>query len=74
MWYFLLLLLQAMKLHEHKDGESHGNPLLDMDSYLWKSICFLLGLYVFFMFEMLMHAFGGEHSHSHGVVSTLLYV
>lgn len=60
-----------MELHKHEPGESHGNPLLDTESYLWKSICFLIGLYIFFMFEILMHALGGEHSHSHfhGVVS-----
>eukprot|EP00111_Clytia_hemisphaerica_P021828 TCONS_00064169-protein len=63
----LHLFPHAMELHQHKPGESHGNPLFKFDSYLWKSIAFLMGLYIFFLFEILMHAFGGEHSHSHGV-------
>ena len=63
-----------MNLHGHKHDDHHHvkeetNLLMDTESYLWKCIAFLMGLYMFFMFEVIMHAFGGGHSHSHGVVS-----
>jgi len=62
-----------LDLHGHKDEGGHdahdhgeGNPLLARDSYIWKSLLLLLGVYIFLMFEMIMHALGGGHSHSNG--------
>lgn len=69
----LHLFPHAVGLHKHEPGDNHHhgedghNPLLAKDSFLWKSIALLGGIYVFFMFEILMHAYGGGHSHSHGV-------
>ena len=56
--------------HEGHEEESHGlDEILKKDSYIWKSLLFLVGGYIFFTFELFMKAFGGEHSHSHSDVS-----
>lgn len=65
-----LFLHQSLGLHGHEEHggghEEHDeNEQLKSDSFLWKCVCFLVGIYAFFTFELLMHAFGGGHSHSH---------
>ncbi|XP_057292383.1 zinc transporter ZIP12-like [Hydractinia symbiolongicarpus] len=65
----LHLFPHSLGLHGHEEGESHDhggeNEALKSNSFVWKSMVFLAGVFSFFTFEILMHAFSG-HSHSHG--------
>ena len=56
-----------MDLHSHdaEGGHDHSaEETLGSDSYIWKSVLFLTGGYIFFTFEVFMRAFGSQHSHS----------
>uniref|UniRef100_A0A7M6DR13 Uncharacterized protein n=2 Tax=Clytia hemisphaerica TaxID=252671 RepID=A0A7M6DR13_9CNID len=63
----LHLFPHALNLHGHDDGHDHahedGNPLLKEDSYIWKSLLLLLGVYIFMQFELVMNVLGAGHSH-----------
>ena len=73
-WFQSTLLLrsfQALGLHKHEEGHEghdHEDPLAS-DSYLWKCVAVIGGLYAFYLFELCMHMIGKGHSHSHGLVS-----
>jgi len=44
---------------------NHGDVFSNSKGFLWKSMMFLAGIFVFFTFEITMHAFGGGHTHDH---------
>ncbi|XP_047137367.2 zinc transporter ZIP10 isoform X1 [Hydra vulgaris] len=77
----LHLLPHALGLHKHDSNDhnhehdsndhdhEHDHNIFAKDSFLWKCLLFLAGIYLFFVFEIIMHAFGAGHSHnvlSHG--------
>ncbi|XP_065665884.1 metal cation symporter ZIP14 isoform X2 [Hydra vulgaris] len=66
----LHLLPHALGLHKHDSNDhEHDHNIFAKDSFLWKCSLFLAGIYLFFVFEIIMHAFGAGHSHnvlSHG--------
>ncbi|XP_065665882.1 zinc transporter ZIP12-like isoform X3 [Hydra vulgaris] len=60
----LHLLPHALGFHKH-DSHDHEDDhnIFAKDSFLWKCSLFLAGVYLFFVFEIIMHAFGAGHSH-----------
>ncbi|XP_057292382.1 metal cation symporter ZIP14-like [Hydractinia symbiolongicarpus] len=67
----LHLLPHSLDLHKHGEGghdhSSGENEFLKPNSFLWKCVLVLFGIYIFFIFEILMHAFSGKHGHSHSL-------
>ena len=64
---------QAFGLHAHEEEGSGGDSHADHSegsAFVWKAVAVLASIYVFFLFETLMHLglkskFGDEHGHSH---------
>ena len=52
-----LLFLQALGLHGHeKEGGGHGHEEHEEDKeFVWKALVLMASIYVFFLFETLMH-------------------
>ena len=44
-----------------------GHNVLESDSFVWKFMLILGGIYIFFIFEIMMHIFTNKHGHSHKV-------
>ncbi|XP_068715370.1 zinc transporter ZIP12-like [Montipora foliosa] len=69
----LHLLPHAFGLHAHEEEGSGGDSHADhseASAFLWKAVAVLASIYVFFLFETLMHLglkskFGDGHGHSH---------
>ena len=67
-----LFILQAFGLHEHKEeivGDKHDKHE-EEKIFVWKSLVLLSSVYVFFLFESLMHLtlkgkVGNKEGHSH---------
>ena len=52
-----LLFLQALGLHGHEEeGAGHGDEEHEEDKeFVWKALVLIASIYVFFLFETLMH-------------------
>ena len=71
---FINCFREARDLHSHDADGAHlhgAEETLGPDSYIWKSLLFLTGGYIFFTFEVFMRAFGSQHSHSPDLVSVI---
>lgn len=64
----LHLLPTALGIHEHgaDDAHDHGSDEIEVEPFLIYSLVTCGGLYVFYLFENVMHLVRGKHTHSHG--------
>ncbi|XP_065052555.1 zinc transporter ZIP10-like [Rhopilema esculentum] len=70
----LHLFPHSLNLHKHEEGSSHAEEsITGKNSFIWKSLVFLLGVYVFYLFELYMHS-ASKHKHSHGLEETHQHV
>eukprot|EP00794_Sanderia_malayensis_P003243 gene3243-3724_t len=64
----LHLFPHSLNLHKHEEGQAHISPL-SKNSFIWKSLIFIAGVYMFYIFESIMHSMS-KHEHSHGLQET----
>ena len=62
--------MKALGLHAHHDeGGAHDSHEGEDNSFIWKGLVVLASIYVFFLFETVMHLVlkskVSEHGHSH---------